>query len=334
MAKPGRLLLASALVASLIGCAETGSGQPVSTNAASEGVTREFGITTDPWQVDEWAEVVGGKPTMVMEFEQWGRRRTLDSHFEEARRQGLSSFMVTWEPWEPVPVSLGQEAQAQEQPEYSNATIAAGDHDEYIREFAASVAASGLTVYIRHAHEMNGTWYPWSKDPENYVRAWRRIVDIFREQGVDNARFVFSLNPFVWMDDDRFREAALQYWPGDEYVDYVGSTMINFGGEKDYEVSQFTDRLEYIHELFGKDLMITEVNTAFEGRVKWLTDLRTYLATGAPWVVGVVLSQAESRGQVHLGGQVGDLSWDVLSDPETQPVIRGMIEDFRGPLGA
>lgn len=289
---------------------------------------REFGIVSDPWQIDEWADAVGARPSMVMAFEQWHRNRTLDEHFQEARRRGLSSFMVTWEPWAPVPADLGREAQYADQPRFNNAAIAAGKRDGYIRRFAESVASSGLIVYIRHGHEMNGNWYPWSRDPENYVLAWRRIVDIFRDAGATNAQFVFSPNPSLFMDATEWREITEQYWPGDEYVDLLGSTMISFGGTKDYPVAQFAERLELMHDMFGMDLLISELNTAAVGRVKWLTDLRTWLATEAPWVVGVVLSQAESRGQIQLGSEVGDLSWNVTTDPQTQPVVRGMIEDL------
>ena len=109
--------------------------------------------------------------------------------------------------------------------------------------------------------------------------------------------------------------------------------MINFGGLKYYEVEEFTDRFALMYEEFHKPLIITEMNTAYDGRVKWLTDLRTWLVTQGSFVTGVVLAQAESRGQVHLGAQVGDLSWNVTSDPETQPVVRGMIEDLGRPWG-
>lgn len=333
MARRGRLMLAVMLAATLAACNEASTRPAVSVEPTSDAGIREFGITSDPWQVSRWAQVVGARPTMVMEFEQWHRDRTLDEHFAEARRQGLASIMVTWEPWVPVPADLGREAQYVVQPEYSNATIASGALDEYIRSFATSAASSGLTVYLRHAHEMNGNWYPWSHDPENYVRAWRRIVDIFHEVGASNVKFVFSLNPSIWLNDDDWLEGAVPYWPGADYVDYLGSTMINFGRQKEYSVQQFVDRFTLMHEEFGKDLIITEMNTAYEGRVKWLTDLRTWLVTQGPWVIGVVLSQAESRGQVQLGAQVGNLSWNVASDPETQPVIRGMIEDLERSWG-
>ncbi|MGH3679512.1 MAG: glycoside hydrolase family 26 protein [Natronosporangium sp.] len=337
MRRSARAVVAAVLcgvVAGSAGCTAAGRPGPNSDRVpAPDEVTvnaREFGILSDPWQVDEWADAVGAAPTMVMEFEQWHRNRTIDDHFAQARRQGLDSFMVAWEPWRPVPPSLGKAAQYADQPEYGNAAIAAGRLDGYIRDFARSVAASGLAVYIRYAHEMNGDWYPWSRDPDSYVLAWRRVVDIFRAAGATNATFVFSLNASIWVDDTSWREVAEQYWPGDGYVDLVGATMISFGGRKDYTVAEFAARLELMREVFGKDVMVTELNTAAQGRVRWLTDLRTWLAVDAPWVTGVVLAQAESRGQIQLGEQVGDLSWNVMTDPETQPVIRGLIDDLTG----
>ena len=111
-------------------------------------------------------------------------------------------------------------------------------------------------------------------------------------------------------------------------VDYLGSTMINFGGIKQKSVAEFAQRLLLMHQTFEKELIITELNTAAEGRVKWLTDLRTWLVTDATWVRGVVLSQAESRGKTQLGDKVGDLSWNVTTDDQTKPIIKALIEDL------
>ena len=289
---------------------------------------REFGIASDPWQVDEWAGAVGAKPTMVMEFEQWSRDRTIDAHFKMARDQGLRSFVVSWEPWKSVPAELGKEAQYADQPAYNNASIAAGNLDDYIRTFARSVARSGLTVYMRYAHEMNGDWYPWSQDPAKYAEAWRHVHDIFREEGATNAKWVYSLNPTPYEGETSWAENMQKYWPGPEYVDYVGTTMINFGGVKEKSVEEFADRVRLMHTVFKKDLLIMELNSAAEGRVKWFTDLRTWLATEATWIRGVVLSQATSRAKIQLGGKVGDLSWNVMTDSATKPVVKAMIEDF------
>jgi len=338
-AKRGMLALALAVVlpiAGLTGCASDKATPGASSAAAAKAApARVFGVAADPWKVDDWAAAVGEKPTMVMEFEAWSRDRTIDNHFEELRRNGVQTFMLTWEPWTTVSAAEGKEAQYAEQPEFSNAAIAAGKKDAYIRAFAESIAKSGLKVYVRFGHEMNGDWYPWSRDPANYVAAWRRMVDIFREAGADNARFVFSVNPSLFEPLATWEATVRRYWPGDEYVDLLGSTMINFGGKKEYTVGEFVERFERARQLFGKKLIITEMNTAEEGRVKWLVDLRTWLATtGASWVEGVVLSQAESRGAAQLGNKVGNLSWNVTTDPETQPVIRGIIKDCQAAPAA
>ncbi len=314
-----RHMLAAVSLAAIAGCQHTDSVPAPS--------ARQFGVAIDPWQTDEWAAAVGAKPSLVMGFESFSNKRTLDKHFAEVKRQGVGSFMVTWEPWVSVDAALGKEAQHKLQPEYSNGAIASGQWDDYLRAFARSVKASGLMVYIRYAHEMNGDWYPWSRDPADYIAAWRRVVSIFRQEKADNARFVYSVNPSIWVAEPEFEQSIRQYWPGPEYVDHLGSTMINFGGTKTYTVTEFGARLAQMRAALNKDVIITELNTAADGRVKWLTDLRTWL-TDATWVRAVVLSQGASRGQAQLGQKVGNLSWNVMTDPETQPVVKAIITDM------
>jgi hypothetical protein len=292
-------------------------------------VSRELGVASDPWQIKDWATAIGAKPTMVMEFESWNRNRTLDSHFVQARADGLQSFMITWEPWVPVDSSLPVEQQAAVQPGYTNTDIAGGALDSYVRGFARSVASAGLTVYIRYAHEMNGNWYPWTHDPTAYIAAWRHIVSVFRQEHATNAKFVYSVNPDLYDPDATFTEATKAYWPGAEYVDFVGSTMINFGGTKQYNVARFADRITLLHTLYSKPAILTEVNTAAQGRVAWLTDLRSWLAQDSSWLKGAVLSQGTSRAKASLGNAVGNLNWDIATDPQTRPVVKAIIEDIR-----
>jgi len=329
------VLLTVGIVSGLAGC--TGHREvppPPSTLSPSaepaRAAGREFGIAADPWNVDEWASVVGAHPTMVMEFEQWSRNRTIDSHLTAAHEHGLSSFMICWEPWQSVPAEAGIEAQYADQPTYSNASIASGRLDDYIRSFARSVKAAKLTVYMRYAHEMNGSWYPWSRDPAMYVQAWRHVVDIFRQEGAANAKWVFSMHPSLYDSESRWLKNVERYWPGADYVDYLGTTLINFGGTKETSVAQYAKRLTLMHRTFGGEVIVTELNTAAKGRVAWLSDLRTWLDS-TPWIRGVVLSQQSSRAQTQLGKKVGDLSWDVLDDPETQPVVKGIVEDLTSP---
>jgi hypothetical protein len=207
---------------------------------------------------------------------------------------------------------------------YRNMDIANGSQDAYIRQFARGVAKYKGTAYIRYAHEMNGFWYPWSWDATDYRRAYRRIVRLFREEGADNAKFVWSINPNLYDSRAAWMKNLRLYWPGSKYVDALGWTMINFGGTKSYPVSAFAARLPVVHQAFGKPVLITEANTQYGGRVKWLRDFRLMLR-GMPWVRAVIWSQLPSRGAEQM--KAGDLQWNVQRDPVSAAVLRGIIDD-------
>ncbi|MGZ4756426.1 MAG: glycosyl hydrolase [Acidimicrobiia bacterium] len=319
------IALAVGVVASQLATAPTAGAQP----------PKQFGVVTDPAHFGAWSTAIGAMPTLDMEFQAWSRQGTLEDHFATARSQGVTAFMVTWEPWDPVPASRGREAQYAVQPAYSNAAIAAGAWDAYIRSFARSVRDSGLTVYVRYAHEMNGNWYPWSHDMSAYRSAWRHVVDLFRAEGATNARFVWSINPNLYQDQATVIGHAWHYWPGSAYVDVIGATMIDFGGVKDYPVARFVDRFRAVHSAFGKRVFITEFQTDYDGRLAWLADLRAWLATGTSWVEGLTLSQAyASRGQTQMGPTVGNLAWSVRTDPEAAAVVRGIVQDVTARAGS
>ena len=292
----------------------------------AEGPRRVFGVYVDPWHVDDWARAIGAAPQATAKFESFSRQRTLDEYSAESRRQGIRRMLVSWEPWTPVPAALGVEAQAKQQPGYRNIDIARGAQDRYIVRFARSLARFPGTVWLRYAHEMNGYWYPWSRDAQAYRWAWQRIVRLFGVAGARNVRFVWSVNANLYEPEAEWLSNARRYWPGSRYVDAVGSTMIDFGGEKDYTVARFVPRLRALHEEFGKPLILAETNTEWHGRVAWLKDLRRMLR-GKPWIRAVMWSQLPSRGKAHRTGAAGIVDWDVQRDPAAATQLRRIIEE-------
>jgi Glycosyl hydrolase family 26 len=286
---------------------------------------RAFGVYVDPWHIDDWAAGVGASPTMAAKFEAFSRRRDLDKFTDEAARRGIRQILVSWEPWKPVRARLGVYRQSFPQRGYRNVDIANGSQDRYIRLVARGLATFPGKVYLRYAHEMNGFWYPWSWNAPEYRRAWRRIVRMFREVGAHNVRFVWSANPNLYEPKDVWMRNLRLYWPGDDYVDALGTTMINFGGGKLYTVSDFLPRLRALHREFAKPLLITEANTQYGGRVPWLEDMRRMLQQ-APWITAVAWSQLPSRGAAQMNDP-GNLHWDVQRDPCSAAILRGIIGD-------
>jgi Glycosyl hydrolase family 26 len=292
---------------------------PVSIAAASP---RTFGAYVDPWHVSEWAQHIGFRPRYVARFEAFSRGAVLDSFLREAERQGLRRVLVTWEPWKPVPPELGAARQFLPQPGYRNGDIARGVEDAYLLAFARSLASFRGQVDLRYAHEMNGTWYPWSHDPVGYRRAWRHIVRLFRAAGVHNVRFVWSVNPSLFLSYRTWLRSVRVYWPGRRYVGAVGSTMINFGGRKRYTVARFNPRLRELRRRYHKPILLTEVNTIYRGRARWLRDLRRLVAR-TRWIRSIAWYQHRSRGQVQIPG-AGNLAWDAQRDPVGAALLRSI----------
>lgn len=110
--------------------------------------------------------------------------------------------------------------------------VAEGKYDNLITDFAGSCKAYGKPVIIRWGHEMNGNWYPWSgirlnNDTEVYKEVYRKIYNIFKIQKCKNVKFVFCVN-YLDVPGKKWNRFE-KYYPGADYVDYVGIDIYNFG---------------------------------------------------------------------------------------------------------
>ena len=158
-----------------------------------------------------------------------------------------------------------------------------GVYDQFLTNYAREVKAFGKPVLFRLNNEMNGDWcsysaYHSSKDASLYVEVWRYIYKIFREQGVDNALWIW--NPHDTSFPDFKWNYPVSYYPGDEYVDIVGLTGYNTGtyypGEKWRGFTQIYDPLyqEYLGMFPNKPFMITEFGSNHYGGDKfaWINE--------------------------------------------------------------
>ncbi len=158
-----------------------------------------------------------------------------------------------------------------------------GQYDYFIHSYASDVAAFGRPVLMRLGNEMNGDWcsynaYETCRDPDIYVEFYRYVFDIFRQEGADNAIWVFNPN---WISFPDFKwNNELLYYPGDEYVNVVGMTAYNTGTYYPDEYWYTFDEL--YHDLYGaylarydRPLMITEFSCSGIGgnKAEWIEDM-------------------------------------------------------------
>jgi hypothetical protein len=305
------------------------TGEVYNTDVSSPLVSRIFGVALAGAQLPKWSTETGVRPQLLMTFQSWCHEQLPAHALSQDKSVGITMAMITWDPWCPTKPGLTDAEEGKAQPAFSNQAIASGRWDGYIRRYAVAVKASGLTVYLRYAHEMNGDWYPWQWDAAAYVQAWRHVVTIFRQQHATNAKFVWS---GLWPAGAIQRKAvhhALAYWPGKSSVDAIGTTTINFGGDHLHWVAKLKPFLIKMHHKLGLPVMLTEVNTQYEGRVDWIGDLARYAAR-TPWLTGIVWCQLPSYGAAHMN--TGNMNWQAASDPDgSKAALRTLASTLNKP---
>lgn len=115
-----------------------------------------------------------------------------------------------------------------------------GKYDKELRAWAQEAKEIPSPLVVTFGPEVNGFWFPWNLrhnggleteeygDPELYDGherfrdTYRRIIDIFREEGVQNITWLYHVN-CTWPGDAGNPESDVDgYYPGDDYIDWIG----------------------------------------------------------------------------------------------------------------
>lgn len=182
--------------------------------------------------------------------------------------------LLTWESTDKV----GKVGELQ--PDYSNAEIISGRYDDYIRQYARDIKATGLPLILRFNQEMQLiNAYPWADDYNgnargSYIKLWQHVHDIFAAEGANDL--------VVWMwapnriNQIPNRPLPAAYYPGDSYVDLVALDaywrITDLDTEPTFD-NTFGQTLPYLRE-FGKPIWIAETGATDTGgkKVEWTRD--------------------------------------------------------------
>jgi len=112
--------------------------------------------------------------------------------------------------------------------------IGNGNYDSDIRALAAFCKRRpNEPIYLRIGFEFDGKWNLGYSNTTDFKRAWRRIVDVMRGEGVTNVAYVWQscASP---IDDilEKRHENIEDWWPGDNYVDWLGLSWFMLPDEK------------------------------------------------------------------------------------------------------
>lgn len=179
--------------------------------------------------------------------------------------------------------------------------IAQGDHDAFIHQYADKIRALGHPVFINFAPESDNPAKPWYVNRHNpvrdYIRAVRRIEDIFLESGVNNVTWVWT----PW------KVANMQVlFPGQEYVDWIGVSLENGEGPINTRIplEQSFAALHQKGRLYHKPVMITGLKFADDrASVKWLQKAVSDINSRFPEIRSMILGDLSTT-QSHAAGKL------------------------------
>lgn len=247
-------LVAVGLLAGVTACQQTAepeSGAPPSSATPAPCATPSpvsslvpdggawWGVSID-WEHDSLADYskrLGSAPAVAVTFADLPMskqdRVNVDAAVEQAHGVG-SMLLLTLEPRDGLDVVTRRVAKT-----------LARRLDGYNR--------AGVPVFVRFAHEMNGSWYPWAQDPRGYVAAFRTMASAVHALAPGSA-MMWAPNygggyPFTggqFQAAPGSRAASLldtngdgsvtgaddpyaPYWPGTKYVDWVGMSLYHWG---------------------------------------------------------------------------------------------------------
>jgi len=248
-----------------------------------------------------------------------GRRWVIDNRFysyedwiNDRTRWAIAQKkipMITWEP------------------HWKLDEIIAGVHDELFRTRARGARDLGAEIFMRWGHEMNGNWYPWSGamngaengGAEKYIAAYRHVHDLFEAEGATNVVWVWC--PLVTDVPNAPWNHWTKYYPGDDYVDWVGLDAYNWGTSSPCCVWQsFPTLIRALYNDYAgkKPLILPETSSAEVGgsKAEWIREMHRALMTDFTAIKGVVWFDIDK-----------ETDWRVASSPETLKAYKEMAND-------
>ncbi len=130
--------------------------------------------------------------------------------------------------------------------------IADGSLDEELDIWLDGLEEIGLPVYVRIGYEFNGSWNNY--EATSYVAAFKYITEKLRARDAIEAATVWNLAV-------EGNQVYMNYYPGDEYVDWWS---INYFSRTDVDLSLSDNFLEDAHE-HGKPVLIGESTPRYVG---------------------------------------------------------------------
>lgn len=148
------------------------------------------------------------------------------------------------------------------EPHYGLSSVT--DANGYITNLARNMQATGCKFLLRFACEVNDTTCAWhTKDYNLYIEKFRLVSSIFKREA-PNVGIIWGVNHYP-------EDTIPNYYPGDEYVDYVGLSSYKMHQpitdplQLGVDRSRWSNQLDTLYSLYGhkKPIVIVESGASY-----------------------------------------------------------------------
>ena len=232
--------------------------------------------------------------------------------------------MITWEPWlNSFENEINGSAHVYDH-------IASGFFDHYILQFAEKLKNLDKPVFLRFAHEFDNPFYPWyisgNEGASKFKKAWIHTYEIFKNNNAHNV---------IWIWNPWKAENLAEFYPGREYVDWIGVNILNYGEHNpDGEWYDFESLYEPFHNeiinLPPTPVVISEFGTLRDGQSQnqWIEDAFAAIENNYQEIKSVIYFNSKVDDNWPKGLQLNDyLDWTI---PQNQ-VIKTSFKSKKVP---
>lgn len=158
-----------------------------------------------------------------------------------------------------------------------------GDFDDDLKSWARGAKAYALPLIVEYGTEVNGYWFQWNgkwngagtldgfgdpavaDGPERFVAVYRHIIDLMKGEGAKNIIWVFHIANSDDPEDQLWNHFE-NYYPGDEYIDWIGVSCYGLQSPTDDWLAPFREQFDPCYERIGemttKPIVISEFGSA------------------------------------------------------------------------
>ena len=189
-------------------------------------------------------------------------------------------------------------------------------YDNIVRWARTLKSRPGRTMLAYH-HEPEASSDGNLGGPSNFIAAWRRVVTIFRAQGVQNVVFTWQMTAWSFRTSPSDPRYAAKWYPGDAYVDNIGADAYNWytcghGKGRWTELKTLVDPVLAFARAHGKPASLPEfASFADLRRAQWLRNAHQYLVANRS-----VLSAAFYFQQFPTNSANSDCRWKLTTSAE------------------